>query len=684
MYAGAACAVFVFAGCLPAAAQETPSPSAAPAEGVLVFTPDYFASALPNTALEMIGRLPGFSFDGGDQVRGFAGAAGNVLINGQRPTAKSDSLSDIVSRIPASQVERIELIRGGAPGIDMQGRTVIANVITKKTDSFTQVVSVSNHLFLETGDNLPGWRYEARGTSGERTWELALSRGVNMNDSVGRSVRQRFDADGDLLYSEYGATEGDGAPHSVRGFYRTPALGGAVRVSGVLSAGNFKDETYFDRSGLEIFNLGRDSGRNAELGLNYDRKLGSRWELEALALQKVGENEFVSIGKTGESLTRYTSDVKTGESIARGVVRYVRSEALRLEGGAETAFNFREGLVSLNVDGTPIAVPAADVRVEELRGEAFVQGTWRTTPRLTLEGGVRVERSTISQSGDTSKERSFTYPKPRFVATWTPRDGEQLRFRVEREVGQLNFGAFVSSANLTTGLVSAGNADLAPDQTWVYELAAEKRFWGKGAVVIELRHEQITDVIDRAPFFGADPDGSGPLAAPVFDSPANIGDGTNNELEIALTLPLDRIGVAGGEFQADVTLRDSEVTDPTTGEKREISGLRNDVVELEFRQDLPQRKLTWGASYYAGWDETHYRYNEIAKSEIRTFVQGFIEYKPTQELSLLIELSNGVPFEFIRERQVYSGPRSTAPLSYVEVFETQSQRRLFARLRKTF
>lgn len=686
LLACAACAVLASAA--GGALAQEPAPGAAPAadaqDGVIVFQPDYFAASRPNTALDMINRLPGFTFEGGDQVRGFAGAAGNVLINGSRPTAKSDSLSDIVSRIPAARVERIELIRGGAPGIDMQGRTVVANVITKKGDALTQVVTASDHWFLERGDHLPGWRYEISGNRGGRSFEFALGRGINMDDSVGPGVRIRRDAAGNVILYEDAGTEGDGVPYSMRGFYRTPALGGAIRVNGLLSSSTFKSETSFNRPDLYTFNIGRDSGRNGELGLNFDRKFGTRWELEALALQKLGKSEFVSTSEAGPSLTRFTSDVKTGESIARGTLRYVRSEALRVEAGAETAFNFREAQVGLAVDGVPVAVPASDVRVEELRGETFAQGTWRATEDLTFEAGVRVERSTISQTGDAEKERTFTFAKPRFVATWTPGEGNQFRLRVEREVGQLNFGDFVSTANLTTGLVSAGNAELGPDQTWVFEAAIEKRFWGKGALVVELRHEKITDVIDRAPFFGADPDGFGPLGAPVFDSPANIGDGINNELEVNLTLPLERLGVKGGEFKADVTLRDSEVTDPTTGAKRGISGQRGDVINLNFRQDLPERDISWGVFYFAGWDETYYRFDQVQRSEIRTFLGAFVTYTPDPRLSVLFELSNGVPFEFVRERRVYDGPRNVSPLRYIEVFETQSQPRLFVRLRKTF
>ena len=54
--------------------------------GVLVFTPDFFAAQSPNTALDMVNRVPGFSVDDGSGARGFEGAVGYVLINNARGT----------------------------------------------------------------------------------------------------------------------------------------------------------------------------------------------------------------------------------------------------------------------------------------------------------------------------------------------------------------------------------------------------------------------------------------------------------------------------------------------------------------------------------------------------------------------------------------------------------------------
>ena len=50
--------------------------------------------------------------------RGMAGTAGTVLIDGAGPSTKSDSLDQILRRIPAA-------------GVDMQGRSVVANVILR-------------------------------------------------------------------------------------------------------------------------------------------------------------------------------------------------------------------------------------------------------------------------------------------------------------------------------------------------------------------------------------------------------------------------------------------------------------------------------------------------------------------------------------------------------------------------
>jgi hypothetical protein len=63
--------------------------------GARIFTLDDFRQYAPRTALEMVSRIPGFAIRGDDDgARGFGQAEGNVLINGQRVSGKSNGATD--------------------------------------------------------------------------------------------------------------------------------------------------------------------------------------------------------------------------------------------------------------------------------------------------------------------------------------------------------------------------------------------------------------------------------------------------------------------------------------------------------------------------------------------------------------------------------------------------------------
>lgn len=651
-------------------------PDAVTREGTTVYRPDFFAASRPNTALDMIGRLPGFQFDSGSSARGFGGTAGNVLIDGSRPASKADSLDGILSRIPASQVDRIEVIRGGAPGIDMQGQSVVANVIRRAGNASQQVLSLGGLWLLQSGHEQPNLRYELTRTVGPRSYEFSIGRGTSLDDSQGAGRRVRRDPNGVVIRDETAGTEADGAPYSARGSLKTPLWGGELRTNANVSKSDFKGESHFTRPGVRTDVVNPSNSLTGEVGANYTRPLNPQLSLELVGLQRLGNSESASISEVNGSRSVFSSEADSGESIARGVLRLKRSDTLSFEAGAEAAFNFRDGRTAFSDNGVPVTLPAANVRVEERRGESFVTATWRPRPRLGVEAGARFEVSTITATGDAANERSFFYPKPRLLVTWTPNPTDTFRLRLEREVGQLSFGDFVSSANLTDDRVVAGNIDLEPDQTTVIELSAERRFWETGSVSLSYSHEEITDAIDRLPLVDA--------AGRIFDAPGNIGDGTQDELDLNLTLPLSRFRVPGGELEVELEVVDSEVIDPTTGEARRISGQRPVSMEVEFRQDLPRWKITYGATYLRGFEEVFYRFNEISRFSIDRYLGGFVEWKPDARTSLLVELANAGRYNLGRGREVYAGPRDRQPLLFTEDFDTRSQQRVFFRLRRTF
>src|SRR5690606_12098186 len=55
---------------------------------IVEYSAAFFSLYQPSTALDMVQQLPGFQINDGDRTRGFAAAAGNILINGRRLSAK--------------------------------------------------------------------------------------------------------------------------------------------------------------------------------------------------------------------------------------------------------------------------------------------------------------------------------------------------------------------------------------------------------------------------------------------------------------------------------------------------------------------------------------------------------------------------------------------------------------------
>ena len=95
-----------------------------------IYTVADFSQYAPVNALDMVRRIPGFSVQSDDSGnRGFGQARGNVLINGQRVSAKSNGAEAVLGRIAAVRVVQIEVLDGTQTDIPgLSGKVV--NVVT--------------------------------------------------------------------------------------------------------------------------------------------------------------------------------------------------------------------------------------------------------------------------------------------------------------------------------------------------------------------------------------------------------------------------------------------------------------------------------------------------------------------------------------------------------------------------
>jgi hypothetical protein len=686
----------------PSAPEPTPlagalraNPTGAAPEGATRYDPSFFAELRPNTALDMINRLPGFTVQSGAEVRGFSGAASNVLIDGERPTSKQDDIENILKRLPAGQVDHIDLIRGGASGIDMQGQTVIANVVRKGSGGTTGVIAVAGNIYSD-GRVTPAVRLEGskRWGQGKSLEGSAVLAGF-VDDAGYDGPRVRTDANGKLIERAQVTAPAGGGQGVFTAAYATPAAGGKFKINGSLLLQDYQlreDDLVTEGDDIGLLSSLRDRQKKlqSELGVHYEHGLGAKTSLETIFIQQFNKQRYVSHFYTiGEDDLFAESDT-SGETIGRAVVRYRASDKLQAEAAVEGAYNFLDTNTSFALNAEPVQLPAANVRVTEKRGEASAQATWTPSRKITLEAGMRVEVSTISSSGDVDLQKTLTYPKPRAVLTWSPTKSDQFRIRGEREVGQLNFSDFVASSALSTGQVLAGNPDLVPQRAWVAEAAYERRFWTSGSIGLTLRHSWISDAVDRIPVCVADLNGDGVCddtdangAPDIFDAPGNIGGGKETDVELSLTIPLDRLLIKHAQLKGSGIARRSEVTDPTTGETRRISGQHPFRYELHFSQDLPRWKANWGIDVYNRWTETYYRFNEVDRYALKTSVTVFGEWKPKPDLSLRMEVNNVGGRGYQRTILSYDGPRDTSPLQFRDDRQLHFGPEVYLRVRKS-
>lgn len=320
----------------------------------------------------------------------------------------------------------------------------------------------------------------------------------------------------------------------------------------------------------------------------------------------------------------------TGETILRGSLARALTSRHRIEFGGEVAFNTLDQTLSFTVDDgsgpTPIVIPNSNVLVEEERAELFGSHNWRPSDRWTLETRLAWETSTLTFTGeDDESETELSFWKPSIQLSHTFGD-DQVRFRIYRDVGQLNFGDFVSAAAIADALIAGGNTGLEPPTSWRAELGTDFRFTGGAALSLTLAYHDITDAQDLVLLTAPNPD-EDPMDPDddfiLFDAPGNIGDAELWVLNVNFSTPVSFI--PGGRFTLAGYLRESEVTDPVTGESRTLSFTPESQIEITFRQDIPSWRSAWGFSAFKQGEFQAYRFNEIDTSEEGPWVDIWAE-----------------------------------------------------------
>jgi len=638
----------------------------------VVYDAAFFAAFSPANALQIVQRVPGFTLDEGDtEVRGFSQAAGNVVINGQRPSLKSDTLETVLARIPASRVVRVEIASGDQFGADYAGKPQVVNVVLSDSGGLAGTVEATMRREF-TGALIPEGSVAALLRRGPSTFNLSVE--LDNSDSTEIGYDRLADLPSDLeqelrlklnrikeptvkVTASWALEESD---------YRSAHLNGSV-TSGTFTLGQANH--VIPRAGDE-----RDDtldqhyyGRTIELSGDVTRPfMGGGIKLVGLATRRYRNRDDLSLLVADDDLLGGSSQNQRDwrdESLLRLVWNRSNLAGWSVEAGVEGALNQLNSHVELfdidaNDERTRVDLPLDDALVKEYRGEAFLNVGRSLTRQLRLDLGLNYEASRLSVSGDVSARRTLQFLKPRVTLDW--RSGAwHAQFSAKRTVAQLNFDDFVSFAELSTDRVNGGNAELQPQRAWELLASFDRTILGDGRVKLDIGYDFIQKVQDRVPT----PEG--------FDAPGNLGNGSSFSLVGNLDLPLSRLGLRGGRLSLYGSYVDTSVRDPYTFTWRPFSNYSLFYFTAELRQDLG--KFAWSLSAEGSTRSIGYRRDELdAYQGVMPIVSAYVEYRPAAKWIITLGADNLLDLG-VRENRRFFLPDRTTPDPYLYELRVRTQ-----------
>jgi hypothetical protein len=670
------------------AAPAQPAPASGQASRTTVYEAAFFAQYAPRTALDIVQRVPGFSLDlgatqtqqGSVDVRGFAGTAGNVVINGARPSTKAETLDITLARIPAQQVIRVELGPGDLFGSDYAGKSQVLNVVLSQQSGIDGNVQVAARRW-STGYINSDIQASALIRRGASTINLSAGTGRNrqlqdgpdiVTDVIGGAlIERRFKHNSyfnknPFLSASWGLEHGASDAFHLNARW-APSRFDLTQDNRVTpTVGSPHDDNLFQHYSDPVIELGGDVTRPLA---------GGAVKLVALATRRKRNDMDAYVGRSGLLTANapvnggFEQTVKARRNETIGRVSWTRPNLLgfSFELGAEGALNTLADDVNfgeLDNSGVlvPIDLPIAHAIVNEQRGEVYVNVGKTLAPALRVDGGLNYEFSRLKVRGDAIADRSLKFLKPTLSVDWKPGGAWHAQLSVRRTVAQLDFYDFISVADLSISHVSGGNAQLQPQRTWEFRLTADHPLLGDGSVKIELGHDLVSKLQDRVLIF--DEHGNG------FDSPGNLGTGRRYYAALTIDAPLNHLW-AGLRTKFTATLQRTQVDDPITGKLRKFSGYYPDWQwELDVRRD--RGPLSFGFSFNDGQRWTNYRTDEFDTNfNGSVYATAFVEYRPSASTAITFDVDNVLNTTSNLDRLIFR-PNRAAPIQIVNEYRQRN------------
>ncbi len=676
----------------------------------VVYEAAYFDQFQPVSVNDMVSRIPGIGLAlGGGGVgggRGLGGGAGEILINGQRITGKSNEGRSQLSRISADDVDYIEIIRGTSEEIDVRGGGQVVNIVLRAAQSRSSIAAEISTDRMQDSKLAPGARLSYSGQNGNLNYLFHIQSDPNYVNQVIRE--SSFDPEGVATERRLEESTRDQTNYETsvnlgyqfeKSMVQLNALYGQTApptdiTRGIIGLAEDNPSVNLEREA----NQGRRD--NWELGGDYEYSFDNRSKFRFLFIVNDRDFDFTrerfQLGSDEETKDLFLfSAARDRERIARSSYTFNLLAGQAIETGVEIAQTIRDSEIRLGNDDEggepsaahgglfPVDVDNALSSVEEIRSEYFAIHNWQLTDSMSLETALVYESSEITQSGDVGNSRSFGFFKPRVDYRYNLTESLQFRATAEKTVSQLSFSDFSATTDNSDDDQDtiAGNPNIRQEQTWRYDLNLEYRLPNNiGVLNSKFYYRDVSDVIDRIDV--------SPSPDNLQSARGNIGNGTRYGLNLDASTQLSYLGLPNALFTVRLGINESELLDPFLGIERRFGWSRRWNGRTEFRHDVNKYNLSYGFNYSTQAREGS-NYTRIDVFDIEREIPDydlnlFFEKRAFGGVTFRFDMRNANDRNFCRERTRFDGATVDGIVEEIENSCRQPGVRYSLKIRNTF
>lgn len=581
---------------------------------------------------DAIRRLPGVTFPGVNRsreikLRGLPGEYTQVLLDG-RPLVDADtSRSNMeVDRIPASMIERVEIIRSPLVKYPSSGAAGTVNIITKRTfapqgnvgltiggghvDSFNNPGELSAWTGGEAGQlkYFIGGGYQRRyleeSINTFNTFKPKSNEGKNIQDQ-----KRTFDEWTFLSRFEYKANENNSfvwSPTYMKTKELREQIDGRYNAAAPYALNRTKEETRH--------RLRENIGNLFEWNQTFNNFFSGRVFFDVQQAKEETE-------RRGKETSFPSLKVTPSYSFNPiDLMRYAPGAAYTALIGNHTV-EFGGGLNQLTRDEKDVTRTDRFYSIKESIYYGYLSDSVPVFGRDRLTAGVRVEHAILDTTDKTGTTHSTT------ATDWNPSLQYRLAVtddidfraglaRTLRRPDMRDLSPLIKQEDGTYAKPDTqGNPDLVPERIWGLDVGMDWYLFDRlGLFSVNYFNRQFSNKIERSLTTYTRPNNS----TAYLSTPRNLGDGEAYGVELEARVPLKMFGMPNLTLWGNLTTIHSSVDDPLTGQTRRFA----EQPDLLTNVGLDYYVDAWKTTFGVNWNRVYGYSQDILQVATASTVQN--------------------------------------------------------------